>query len=130
MDIYNRYTDNDGYCQNCKAAGAITETTVHAALKISLSRLLPLHSESAQQSGTLFKYIKVIIIEEIRMISAKLLLNVDSRLKQTTGNFQTKFWWIRYYFNRRFIRQLPPVRSTPIYKQPKQISLDLFYGEI
>ncbi|GFU90897.1 transposable element Tcb1 transposase [Trichonephila clavipes] len=49
MEIYNRYTDNDGYCQSCKAAVAISETTVHAALKISLSRLLPLHSETAEQ---------------------------------------------------------------------------------
>ncbi|GFX96119.1 ATP-dependent DNA helicase [Trichonephila clavipes] len=38
MEIYNRYTDNDGYCQSCKAAVAISGTTVHAALKISLSR--------------------------------------------------------------------------------------------
>ncbi|GFT20951.1 ATP-dependent DNA helicase [Trichonephila clavipes] len=70
MEIYNRYTNNDGYCHayiTCastgKAAVAISGTTVHTALKISSSRLLTLHSESAQ---------------------------------------------------------LPPVHSTPIYKQPKQ----------
>ncbi|GFT27531.1 uncharacterized protein TNCV_1276191 [Trichonephila clavipes] len=32
---------------------------------------------------------------------------------------------------KRFIRQLPPVHSTPVYKQPKQTpSLERFYGEI
>ncbi|GFX30594.1 ATP-dependent DNA helicase [Trichonephila clavipes] len=91
MEIYNRYTDNDGYGQSCKAAVAISGTTVHIALKISLSRLLPLHSETAQQYRTLFKYIKVIIIDEISMISAQLLLKVDSRMKQITGNFQLHF---------------------------------------
>ncbi|GFW89778.1 ATP-dependent DNA helicase [Trichonephila clavipes] len=47
IEIYNRYTDNDGYCQSCKAAVAILGTTVHKALKMSLTRLLPLHSETA-----------------------------------------------------------------------------------
>ncbi|GFX26166.1 ATP-dependent DNA helicase [Trichonephila clavipes] len=99
MEIYNRYTNNDGYCHayitcasTVKAAVAISGTTVHAALKISLSRLIPLHSETAQQCRTLFKYIKVIIIDEISMmISAKLLLKVDSRLKQINENFQSNF---------------------------------------
>ncbi|GFU24137.1 ATP-dependent DNA helicase [Trichonephila clavipes] len=91
MEIYNRYTDKDGYCQSCKAAVAISGTPVHAALKISLSGLLPLHSETVQQYITLFKYIKVIIIDEISMISAQLLLKVDSWLKQITGHFQSNF---------------------------------------
>ncbi|CAG4939236.1 unnamed protein product [Parnassius apollo] len=52
MEIYNRFTDNDGYCNayiTCastgKAAVAIDGTTIHTALKISLSKLLPLSSE-------------------------------------------------------------------------------------
>ncbi|GFX10998.1 ATP-dependent DNA helicase [Trichonephila clavipes] len=83
MEIYNRYTDNDGYCQSCIAAVAISGTTVHTALKISLTKWLPLHSETAQQYRTLFKYIKVISIDEISKISAQ-LLKVDSRFKQIT----------------------------------------------
>ncbi|GFY08108.1 ATP-dependent DNA helicase [Trichonephila clavipes] len=127
MEIYNRYTDNDGYCNaymTCastgKAAGAISETTVHTVLKISLLRLLPLHSETAQQYRTLFKYMKVIIIDEISMISAQLLLKFGSRLKQITGNFQSNFSGLDIILIGDFVRQLPPVRSTPIYKQPKQ----------
>ncbi|GFV76733.1 ATP-dependent DNA helicase [Trichonephila clavipes] len=73
-EIYNRYTDNDGYCNayiTCastgKAAVAIAGTTVHTALKISLSS---------------FGGLDIIFIGDLR--------------------------------------QLPPVRATPIYKQPKQ----------
>ncbi|GFR27940.1 ATP-dependent DNA helicase [Trichonephila clavata] len=54
MEIYNCYTDNDGYCNayiTCastgKASVAITGTTVQTALKISLSSLLPLNYETA-----------------------------------------------------------------------------------
>ncbi|GFT20967.1 transposable element Tcb2 transposase [Trichonephila clavipes] len=53
------------------------------------------------------------------MISAQLLLKVDSRLKQITGNFQSHFGGLDIILIGD-LRQLPPVRSTPIYKQPKQ----------
>ncbi|GFS97823.1 ATP-dependent DNA helicase [Trichonephila clavipes] len=96
-----------------QAAVAISGTT---ALKISLSRLLPLNSETAQQCRTLFKYIKVIIIDEISMISAQLLLKVDSRLKQITGNFQSYFGGLEIILIGD-LRPLPPVCSTPICKQ-------------
>ncbi|GFX04076.1 ATP-dependent DNA helicase [Trichonephila clavipes] len=49
------------------------------------------------------------------MISAQLLWKVDSRLKQITGNFQSNFGGLDI-----ILRQLPPVCSTPMYKQPKQ----------
>lgn len=52
-EIYNRYSDTDGYCNayiacasTGKAAVAIDGTTVHTALKISLSTLLPLPVET------------------------------------------------------------------------------------
>ncbi|GFV85408.1 ATP-dependent DNA helicase [Trichonephila clavipes] len=54
------------------------------------------------------------------MISAQLLLKVDSRLKQITGNFHSNFGGLDIILIGE-LRQLPPVRSTPIYKQPKQI---------
>ncbi|GFT11086.1 ATP-dependent DNA helicase [Trichonephila clavipes] len=78
MEIYNRYTDNDGYCHayltcastgKAAAAAAISGTPVHAALKISLSRLLPFHSETAQQYRNIFKYI-IIITDEVRYLVA------------------------------------------------------------
>ncbi|GFX38453.1 ATP-dependent DNA helicase [Trichonephila clavipes] len=53
------------------------------------------------------------------MISAQLLLKDDSRLKQITRNFQPNFGGLDIVLIGDF-RQLPLVRSTLIYKQPKQ----------
>lgn len=79
MEIYNRYSPTDNYCNayiTCastgKAAVAIDGTTVHTALKISLSKLLPLSIEVVHQFRALFKYVKVLIIDEISMISAEI----------------------------------------------------------
>lgn len=126
MEIYNRFSDNDGFCNafiTCastgKAAVAIDGTTVHTALKISLSKLLPLSMETAQQYRCLFKYVKVLIIDEISMVGAKLLNQIDSRLKQITGNFENNFGGLDIILIGDLC-QLPPVRATPIYKQPKQ----------
>jgi hypothetical protein len=125
MEIYNRFTDNDGFCNayiTCastgKAAVAIDGTTIHTALKISLSKLLP-SIEVAQQYRTLFKYVQVILIDEISMVVAELLNRIDSRLKQITGNFQDHFGGMDIIFI-GYLRQLPPVRATPIYKAIKR----------
>lgn len=53
------------------------------------------------------------------MISAELLQQIDSRLKQITGNFQTNFGGVDIFLIGD-LRQLPAVRATPIYKQIKQ----------
>lgn len=126
MEIYNRFSDNDGFCNSyitCastgKAAVAINGTTVHTALKISLSKLIPLSIETAQQYRCLFKYVKVLIIDEISMIGAEILNQIDARLKQITGNFDENFGGLDIIFIGD-LRQLPPVRATPIYKQSKQ----------
>lgn len=126
MEIYNRFSNTDGYCNayiTCastgKAAIAIEGTTVHTALRISLSRLLPLSNEIAQLYRCLFKFVKVLIIDEISMVSAELLSQIDARLKQITGNFQSNFGGLDIVLIGD-LRQLPPVRATPIYKSHKQ----------
>ena len=126
MEIYNRYTNTDGYCNayiTCastgKAAVAIDGTTVHTALKISLSKLQHLSTEVCYQYRSLFKFVKVLIIDEISMVGAELLSQIDSRLKQITGNFNTNFGGLDIILIGD-LRQLPPVRATPIYKQIKQ----------
>ncbi|GFW83286.1 ATP-dependent DNA helicase [Trichonephila clavipes] len=94
MEIYVCYTDNDGYCYvyvTCastgKAAVAISGTTVHTALKISLSRLLPLHSETAQQYRSLFKYFKRMIIDEITHITKLIEESMEQYHKNTCVRF-------------------------------------------
>lgn len=98
MDIYNRFANSDAICNayiTCtlteKVAVAIDGTTLHTILKISLSKLLPLSIEVGYQCHTLFKYVKILIINE----------RMDMIL---TGDFL----------------QLPPVRAIPIYKRVKQ----------
>ena len=122
MEIYNRFTDTDGYCNayiTCastgKAAVAIDGTTIHTALRISISKLLPVSSEIAHLYRSLFRYVKVLIIDEISMISAELLVKIDLRLKQITNNHKDEFGGIDIMFIGD-LRQLPPVRVTPIYR--------------
>lgn len=98
MEIYNRFSNNDGFCNSfitCasteKVAVALNGTTVYTALKISLSKLLPLSMETAQQYRCLFKYVKVLIIDEVSMIGAELLNQINKRLKQITENFDELF---------------------------------------
>lgn len=88
MEIYNTFTDNDGYCNayiTCaltgKAAVAIDGTTVHTALKIPTSKMLPLSFETIHLYRSLFRYVKALIIDEISMISAELTC-VKNRLPE------------------------------------------------
>jgi len=54
------------------------------------------------------------------VISAELLGHIDSCLKQITGNFGTHFGGLDMIILIGDLRQLLPVRATPIYKQQKQ----------
>ncbi|GFX04748.1 hypothetical protein TNCV_2247311 [Trichonephila clavipes] len=126
MEIYNRFSDTDGIfnayiaCASTgKAATAIGGSTVHSALSISLSRLMPLNIEKANQYRTLFKFVKVLIIDEISMVSAELLEQINARLKQITGLFTKDFGGLDVILIGD-LRQLPPVKATPIFKQIKR----------
>ncbi|GFR14105.1 ATP-dependent DNA helicase [Trichonephila clavata] len=102
-----------------KDAVAIDGTIVHIALKIYLPKLLPLSVEVDHQNRTLFRCIKVLIVNEISNFGAELLSQIDSRLKQITGNFSINFGGIDIILIGD-LRQLPPIRATPIFKQQKQ----------
>ncbi|XP_037958820.1 uncharacterized protein LOC119688206 [Teleopsis dalmanni] len=97
MEIYNRFSDTDGIfiayiaCASTgKAATAIGGTTVHNALSITLSS----------------------------MVSAELLQQIDARLRQITGLLQKDFGGLDVILIGD-LRQLPPVKATPIFKQTK-----------
>lgn len=124
MEIYNIFSDTDGIfnayiaCASTgKAATAIGGTTVHNALSISLSRLLPLNIEKAHQYRASFQFVKV--IDEVSMVSAELLEQIDARLKQITGLFTKAFGDLDIILIGD-LRQLPPVKATPIFKQIKK----------
>lgn len=136
MEIYNRYTNNDDYCNSyitCgstgKASVAIDGSTIHTALKITQGRLLPLSIEQAHLCRSLFKFVKVLFIDECSMIGAELLYSIDSRLKQITDNFDITFGGLDIVFIGD-LRQLPPVRATPIYKQKNNQLLGPCFGVV
>ncbi|GFX60289.1 ATP-dependent DNA helicase [Trichonephila clavipes] len=56
-----------------KAAVSKDGTTVHTALKIYLSKFLPLSVEVVHQYRALYRYIRVLIVDEISMVDAELL---------------------------------------------------------
>ena len=53
------------------------------------------------------------------MTGAEFLNQIDARLKQITGSFDENFGGLDITFIGD-LRQLHPVRATPIYKQSKQ----------
>lgn len=124
-EIYNRFSHTQGFCNafmTCaptgKAAVAIGGTTIHTAFKIAIARNSALSFETLQQYRSLLKNIASIIIDEISMISAELNEKIDVRLKQITAI--NKIYGGKDVFLIGDLRQLPPVRATPIYKQTRQ----------
>ncbi|GFS69762.1 ATP-dependent DNA helicase [Trichonephila clavipes] len=91
MEIYNRFSDTDGI-SNAYIACA---STGKAATAI------------------------VLIIDEISMVSAELLEQINARLKQITGLFTKDFGGLDVILIGD-LRQLPPVKATPIFKQIKE----------
>lgn len=67
----------------------------------------------------LFKYVRVLLIDEVSMMSAQLLASIDARLKQITGFYDQSCGGIDVVLIGD-LRQLPRVMGTPIYKQIKR----------
>lgn len=109
MRMVDAVTCTSPVLQQAKLLLPLTELPLPTtALKISYSRLLPLSTAAVHQYRALFKYVKVLIIDEISMIYAELLSQIDSRLKQITGDFKTNFGGLDVILIGD-LRQLPPV---------------------
>lgn len=80
---------------------------------------MPLNTEKANQYRFLFKFVKVLIIDEVTMASAELLEQIDTHLKQITG-LSAKYFVGLDVILIGDLRQLPPVKATPIFKQIKK----------
>ncbi|XP_077560592.1 uncharacterized protein LOC144175385 [Haemaphysalis longicornis] len=133
MDIYNRYgngnNNNNESAYNSfvicastgKAAVALGEATVHEALKLSRK------SSNANSDGGLnpselntfrvaFRCVKCVITDEVSMLSVDQLNAADSRLRQITHRLAQPFGVLDMILC-GYVRQLPPVRVTEIYKR-------------
>lgn len=130
MEVYNRFGQTDNICNayiSCgttgRAACAINGTTVHTAFTITVNKrqsysALSLHQ--LNQYRIIFKYVRVVIIDEISMCSAEILHQINHRLQSITGNNDKPFGGLDIFLIGD-LRQLPPVLATPIYKQAKNI---------
>ena len=126
MEIFNRFSPTDGYlnayiaCATTgKAAVALDGLTYHTALSISPTRYYPLSQEKQALYQTLFKYVKIVVIDEISMMGAEMLERIDRRLKEIKGRPDLLFGGVHIIFIGD-LRQLPAVRQTAIYKQKMQ----------
>lgn len=109
-EIYNRLCPTDNHhnsyvaCASTgRAAVNIDGLTVHTALKIPANNKCQLlNYEKVALYRTLFKYVKVLIIDGVSMIGAKFLMQIDSRLKQITGNYNRAYGEMDVFFCRGF----------------------------
>ncbi|XP_037558151.1 uncharacterized protein LOC119435325 [Dermacentor silvarum] len=127
MDAYNRYTNTASTCTHnayvaCattgKAAVAIGGLTVHAAFKLSMRADGGLRDGDLNSFRTAFTNVKCVIVDECSMMSSNTLARVDDRLRQITGNYNDPFGGLDFIMCGD-LRQLPPVRSSEVYKRSK-----------
>ena len=129
METYNRFSQVHNSNQNAYVAAASTGIaatnldgiTVHSALQINMSNHdMPLSNEAVNSYRIAFlDNVKIMFIDECSMIGAELLAIIDSRLKQIMFNYDEPFGGLDIIFSGD-LRQLPPVRQTPIYKRRKR----------
>ena len=126
MEIFNRYTQRhtnslrNAYvaCASTgKAVAAFHGTTVHFAFRISVMKATerPLASEMEQTYRGMFNGVSCVKINEISILSIDVFHKVDARLKQITGIHHKNFRGLHVILCVD-LRQLPPVRATPVFK--------------
>ncbi|KAK8759419.1 hypothetical protein V5799_002948, partial [Amblyomma americanum] len=138
MDVYNRYCKcrkigyGDGEVSGVnayiacattgKAAVALNGVTVHSAFKIVMTSGRDEKGLSASDLNTfriLFRGVRCIIIDEVSMLSSDLLRQVDRRLREIRPDRMTDPFGGFDVILCGDMRQLPPVRTSEVYKRPK-----------
>ncbi|XP_077506060.1 uncharacterized protein LOC144115492 [Amblyomma americanum] len=138
MDVYNRYCKSKKIAYGdteisrvnafvaCattgKAAVALNGVTVHSAFKMVMSHSREDKGLSAADLSTfrtLFKGVRCVIIDEVSMLSSDLLRQVDRRLRQIRADRMREPFGAFDVILCGDMRQLPPVRSSEVYKRPK-----------
>lgn len=115
-----------------KAAHLIEGNTVHSAFKLPITKSKHIEVLSADITNTIraeLRHLKLIIIDEISMLGARVLNLIDQRLRQIFG-IDKPFGDIPILFVGD-LNQLPPVMDRPIYKAPNTSELsDLVTPEL
>ena len=97
------------------AAFNINATTIHSALKIPIKDMHPLSGQGLTTFQEAMRYIRYILIDEMSFIGPKLLLKIDSRLREAFPNDQSIHFGGRSIILTGDLAQLPPVLDKPLY---------------
>ncbi|XP_049514317.1 uncharacterized protein LOC119432693 [Dermacentor silvarum] len=125
MDIVNRLCTSDdntnayiACASTGKAATAIDGTTIHSAFRIVQARRhgpgMNVDTVSMYRSG--MRDVVAVFVDEVSMIGADILIEVNRRLQQICFRFDVPFGGLHMILCGD-LRQLPPVRARPIYKR-------------
>lgn len=127
MAIYNRYgavdSNYNAYiaCASTgKAAVNLDGVTVHSALGINQGTFMPLSFDKLQLFQSIFDKTLVLIVDEVSMVSSTLLNQINNRLQHIRGS-DHPFGGLDVIFVGD-LRQLPPVRSQPIFRPVNNLS--------
>ncbi|XP_057868373.2 ATP-dependent DNA helicase RRM3-like [Cryptomeria japonica] len=97
------------------AAFNIQVTTIHAGLCIPIREMHPLTGQSLMTLQEQLKHIKYILIDEMSFLGPKLLLKIDSHLRQAFPDNQHEIFGGVSIILVGDLAQLPPVMDKPIY---------------
>ncbi|XP_057854335.2 ATP-dependent DNA helicase pfh1-like [Cryptomeria japonica] len=93
----------------------IQATTIHAGLRIPIREMHPLIGQPLMTLQEQLKHIKYILIDEMSFLGPKLLLKIDSCLRQAFPDSQHESFGGVSIILVGDLAQLPPVMDKPIY---------------
>ena len=93
----------------------IQGTTIHSGLCIPINSYQGLSDKQRTSIRNKLQYVKLIIIDEISMVSSKLLLNIHKRLCEIFGVFDEKPFGGKSIVACGDLYQLPPVMARPVF---------------
>ena len=108
------------------AAKVVNGTTLHSGLRLGVEidgkipKYKPLYGTVLKQLRLSYKNVRLIIIDEISMVSFQLFQQIEQRLREISSrpNGQNIPFGGFYMILVGDVMQLPPVQGTPIYKTP------------
>lgn len=101
------------------AANNIDGKTIHSFFRIPINgQMCPLNGEPLRLFQLQLQHLKFLMIDEYSMIGLRLMHKIYLRLCQARGSNNEVFGgYFVYLFGD--LRQLPPVKDSPIYSEPK-----------
>ena len=136
METYNRFSQKHDSIYNsyvaCAstglAAAGLNDTTVYSTFGLKSGRNAYISVESINAMRNALKNVGILFVDEVSMIGSKLLLDLNTRLQSIFYNFDEMFGGKNIIFCGD-LRQLPPVRQTPIYKR-KNVSDEIVWQNL